>query len=386
VALCLIAPVSALLGQGVFSFECIEGDTLLNDPYCDFCTPGVPYEMWGLKVTSPSGRVAYILHPYSVEGFGTLYVTIRYDVNSTLFYNWQTQTSFSSQQEMIDSISGCPVRPPDAGGARIDTFQLRQDSLFISLEDDNEPAWHVVFSDFRDSSVYSGAILYREYWRDLQGDSIRVTLNDGRLPDSTAIVGVYVEGWRNQEGPGKDYTVTPDSGLIVFDYNLQYEDVEVRWLVGSGLRFYREIVDSVSGDSVNLPDWPLDCPTLRVRVEGWQQQEGPDRDYLHLRDSIFFNYTLDNEDVLLSWILDGTIVHQELFEDVFGDVLRIDSQGLPVQCPHIWVYVEGWPQSKNDYWIDRASGVVRFNYALENEDVELLYQNTEGASTYSKSN
>jgi len=125
----------AQVTEGVWRLECIEGDTLINDNACWWCTAGVPEVFYGIEVLSPSNRRTLIRHPYVAETRGEPYFVINYESDSTKFFEMlRTDTSvYKTSQEWVDYLNSCPEPPPEFCCPVIDTFELRNDSLCISL-------------------------------------------------------------------------------------------------------------------------------------------------------------------------------------------------------------------------------------------------------------
>lgn len=298
--------------QRKWNLECVEGDTLLNDPYCDFCQVNEPYEFWGVKVTSPNNRLLYIRHPYDVQRVGMNYVEIAYDIDNSFFVDHRT-TTFSNDTItlLIDSLESCEMEPVDtvSGCTRIDSFYISGDSICIRLDCDTT-LFCQDLSQYRDSLSVGGVTIYREYWQEISTDQIAVTVNGGSLPNATRQISVKVEGQKMKEGPPGvgDYTVS--SPFINFNYTLEEEDVEVWFIDETGpVEVYREYFVNLSTDnftvSVNGGVVPVLRQALKIYVEGQKLSEGPLGDYEVSGSTINLKYSLENEDAE-AWFIMNT--------------------------------------------------------------------------------
>jgi len=298
-----------------FSLECVEGDTLLNDPYCDFCQINEPYLFYGIKVTSPNNRFEYIRHPYTIQQVGATFVEIGYDQTESFFIDYR-KTTFESVgiKTLLDSLNGCPEPPPPEGGGctLIDTFYISNDSICIKL-DCQEELFCQNLSQYRDSLSVGGVTIFREYWSEISGNQVAVTVNGGLLPGNTNQLSVKVEGQKMKEGPPGvgDYTVS--GSFINFNYAMEAEDVEAWFIYESGpVEVYREYFTSLSSTSlsvsVNGGVVPVLNQALKVYVEGQKMAEGPAGDYELSGNTVQFKHSLEDEDVEVWFIMNTSDV------------------------------------------------------------------------------
>jgi len=82
--------------------------------------------------------------------------------------------------------------------------------------------------DFLSSCQCGGPL--REFFDDFNGTSLSVTINGGVLPDNTAKVFVEYNGRVLREGGSRDYTITPATGTVDFNFTARGQ-VTIRWFV-----------------------------------------------------------------------------------------------------------------------------------------------------------
>lgn len=369
-----------------FKFICVEGDTLINDPFCHFCPPNDSTVFYGLKVVSPSNRVKYIRHDYDVQIRQSSYIWITYDRDSSLVVPVQVSQMKDSAQ-IVDSLMSCPTVPLDTICCidLIDTFRLNGNFLEISLSDEDsihsvELTIEAAPGDCCCNDCSFG--IYREYFSNVVSDSVIVTANRGRLPGDLSKLWVIREGNKQIEGLDTlgDYTVS--DSIINFGYWLDGEDVEV-WFIADTLTnnpvdIQRDYFLNTYGVRVTptetLPSNPF---WVKVFVEGEEAHYG--NDYLINGAYIDFNYYLQNEDVEVWYISDvdcELLIFKEWFADTDGPTVSITgNQGnLPALSQAVTVWVEGWKQqdgSTGDYTI--SGNTITFSYELDGEDVEVWY-------------
>lgn len=372
-----------------FRFNCLEGDTLINDPYCWFCQPNDTVIFYGLQVVSPNNRVRYIRHPYDVTVPTPNFIRIFHDLDSTTVIPLLA-TDFTDKDSalIVDSLMGCPTRPLDTICCidLIDTFRLQGDTLQISLSD--EDSIHFVVLDIpaagggdcccNDCSF----AVYREYFSNVTGDSIVVSVNRGRLPPDAGKLWVLREGNKQIEGLDTLGDYTYQDSVIRFGYTLDGEDIEV-WFMADTLTnnpvdVQRDYFLNTYGTRVT-PTEPLPANPfwVKVFVEGEENHYG--NDYQINGAHIDFGYYLDNEDVEVWYISDvdcDLLIFKEWFPGVNGAAVTLTgNQGtLPALQQSILVFVEGWKQqngSTGDYEISGSS--INFKYTLDNEDVEVWH-------------
>lgn len=372
----------------LFHFWCSEGDTLLNDPYCHFCPPDQIVEFWGVKIKSPNNRWTYARHPYVPSIRAKDYLNLTYDVDST-FQVHRLQTQFADDTQLwVDSLAGCPTNPEDTivSGCPtcpvLDTFEIRDGFLYISLTS-MDTSW---FVDLRevcelcDSSCI--AVVYREYFANVTGDSVIVTVNNGDLPTDAGHLMVYVEGLRQKEGPPGvgDYEVI--GSTVYFHYDLEGEDVWV-WFFSpeSGVSIVRTYHPLITGTVVSVPVIPDSLAQLQVFVEGIKQQLGPPGlgDYQVSGSDLVFNYSLENEDVE-TWVMDNEcslLLFEEHISAYTGTVLTVTANNgtLPVLDQAVKIWVEGLAQQDGpggDYQLTDVDQAT-MKYPLDAEDVNFWF-------------
>jgi hypothetical protein len=301
--------------QRKFNLRCAEGDTLINDPYCDWCQVGETYYHYGVTIESPSQRFEYIRHPYTARGINDRFIEITYDRDSVFLVD-KSFTVFenTAMKVVLDSLNGCPTAPevPGTGCTRIDTMYIANDSICIALDCDTT-LFCQDLSQYRDSLSVGGVTVYREYWTSLNTDQLAVTVNGGSLPTATRQIFVNVEGIKQKEGAAGvgDYTV--NGPLIEFNYTLEDEDVEVWFIDETGpVEVYREYFTGLNSSSfsvsVNGGVLPVLNQALKVFIEGQKLSEGPNGDYEITGNSINLKYTLEDEDAEVWFIMNTSDV------------------------------------------------------------------------------
>lgn len=372
-----------------FRFDCREGDTLVNDPYCHFCPPLDTTFFYGLRVTSPNNRIRYIRHPYqvNVRNSGN-YIWITYDTDSSLVVPVEA-TYFTDKDSalIVDSLMGCPIAPIDTICCEdlIDTFRLHGDTLQISLSDEDSLHSVVLNIQATDSDCCCNDCsfaIYREYFSNVTGDSIVVTVNGGELPSQAEKLWVLREGNKQIEGLDTLGDYTFQDSVISFGYWLDGEDIEV-WFMADTLTnnpvdvqrdYFLNTYGTRVTPTVALPANPF---WVKVFVEGEENHYG--NDYQINGAYIDFNYYLQNEDVEVWYISDvdcDLLIFKEWFPDADGPSVTVTgNQGnFPALAQAVTVWVEGWKQqdgSTGDYEISGSN--INFNYELDGEDVEVWY-------------
>lgn len=368
-----------------FRFDCIEGDTLINDPYCWFCQPNDTVIFYGLRVASPNKRIRYIRHPYDVTVPNQDYIRIFHDLDSTTVIPILA-TDFTDKDSalIVDSLMGCPTRPIDTLCCIdvIDTFRLQGDTLQISLSD--EDSLHSVILNGLTGGCCNDCsfAVYREYFSNVTGDSIIVAVNGGRLPDSPEKLWVLREGNKQIEGVDTLGDYTYQDSIIRFNYWLDGEDIEV-WFLADTLTnnpvdVTRDYFLNTYGTQVT-PSLPLPANPFWVKVF----VEGEENHYPHDYDisgaNIDFTYYLENEDVEVWYLSDvdcDLLIFKQWFANVTADSVVVATNGgvMPALAQAVTVWVEGWKQQNGptgDYEISGAN--INFSYTLDSEDVEVWY-------------
>ena len=352
-----------------FEFNCVEGDTLYNDPACYDCEPNTPSIFYGFEVIIPTGRKLLVRHPYQTRVRSTSYVDVTFDGTRSYLFDYRL-SAFASAADLKAALDACPnpQAPPCNECPKIDTFQLVGSALQISLN--TEDSLHTVdlsgVCDFCTNAAIVG--VFREYFQAVSIDSVIID-NTDTLPDQEELIAVYVEGVRQRQGEFADYTISSDT-VIKFNYTLSNEDVTIWWLESSSsLAVSRTYLVNSSGSTfaASLPD---SISNLLVFVEGIKQEYGQDFDTTG--NQINFLYNLANEDIEV-WYLDNQtlLMYQEFFSSVSGtSILITANEGItPIinQATHLWI--EGVLQQEGtsgDY--TKLGPDITMNYSLINED------------------
>jgi len=364
--------------SGLIEVECLRGVEIAGN-YCYFCPPNGSTVFDGLKIDYGNGRLLYIRKPYVArfrDADSLTVITFDREQRASFRLSQTVYPTMDTLRSIIEACAADPVTPVDTVDCcpTVDTFMVVDGILYFSLSSED-----VVYSANICCDTAGGVVsVYRQYFADVTGDTLTVSVHGDTLPGISRHIAVYVEGIRQKEGPPGAGDYQYSDSTIVFNYSLAGEDAWI-WFIdrAEGITTYQEFFTDVSADTVLISgSFPADTAQVNVFVEGIRQIQGApgSGDYRINGNRIDFNYTLSSEDVEV-WFIDQTgplSIFSETFLDATGTTVTVTANGgtIPALNQATLVFVEGLNQqegSAGDY--ETSGSNFNFKYTLSSEDV-----------------